>query len=751
MAKPDLTKNDDGLQFGTFGGVFTPSILTILGVIMFMRSGFVVGQAGILGAVLILLIAKGITLTTSFSIAAISSNMRTRGGGAYFMISRVLGPEFGGGIGVALFFAQALSIPFYLLGFTEALVATFPTLAAHEQGVGILCAVILFAIAYLGAAWAVRAQYAILCVLGLSIFVILGGAAKLFTVDTFLANWEAGYSLIDSVRPERGSYSFWMIFAIYFPAVTGIMAGVNMSGDLKDPVRSIPRGTLWAVGVGFLVYLLQILLCGGAFPREDLVGQPYGTLHDNALMGLRFAVTGGVFAATLSSALTSMMGAPRILQAVGRDRILPYLHPFAKGTVAGDEPRRAVVLTFAMTVAVLVWAGKLSGGAGLNAVASVITMFFLYTYGMTNMAAFIESAGGNPSFRPKFRYFHWSTALLGAAGCAGAAFLISPVAAAVALGLVGGMLWYLRTRELRAAFGDARRGFIYASVRRNLLRLARMEEDPKNWRPTILVFAGNPDTREDLVRYADWLESGRGIVLLADILVGSIEEHGRHRRTSLRRLEDFCRDRHMHAFPVSVVADTLEQGVSFLLQGSVVGPIRPNMAMFGWSSDQSKVVTFTRQVRTSMEMGMSVVLLKGKGTPVARRKKSIDIWWRGHKNGSLMVILAHLLTRNWEWDLTAVRVLRVIVDEAGREPTVAALQELIDEARIEATAEAIVSSAPFPEILHRHSRDATCVFLGAEGKAIDEEGEWHRTYEKMLEDMPTTLIVRSAGGEDMLA
>jgi amino acid transporter len=751
MAKADFARSEEPNLFGTFGGVFTPSILTILGVIMFMRAGFVVGEAGIGGAVLILLIAKAITLTTAFSIAAISSNMRTRGGGAYFLISRVLGPEFGGGIGVALFFAQALSVPFYLLGFTEALVATFPTLAGHEQIIGLSCAFILFAIAYLGADWAIRAQYLILGLLGLSIVVFLGGAARLFSVDTFLANWGPGFSPIDPARPGTGSYSFWVVFAIYFPAVTGIMAGVNMSGDLEDPVRSIPSGTMLAVGVGFVIYLLQIVLSGGAFSREALVAQPYETLHDNALMGLKFVVTGGVFAATLSSALTSMMGAPRILQAVGRDRILPFLHPFAKGTLGRDEPRRAVILTFAMTAAVLVWSGERSGGEGLNAVASVITMFFLYTYGMTNMAAFIESFGGNPSFRPQFGLFHWSTALLGATGCAGAAFLISPVAAAVAMGLVGGVLWYLRTQELRTAFGDARRGFIYASVRRNLLRLARMREDPKNWRPTILVFAGNPDTRENLVSYADWLGSGRGIVHLADILVGSIEELGGRRRTALRRLEDFCRDRDIQAFPVSVVADSLEQGASFLLQGSVVGPIRPNMAMFGWSSDKSRLATFTRQVRIALEMNMSLVLLKSGAMPVPRRKKRIDIWWRGHKNGSLMVILAHLLTHNWEWDMTALRVLRVIADEAGREPAVAALQELIDAARIEDTAEAIVSSSPFFEILHRHSRDATCVILGVEAQAVDDQGEWHKTYERMLQDMPTTLIVSSAGGEDMLA
>ena len=751
MPNNKTSASDNRHRFGTFGGVFTPSILTILGVIMFMRAGFVTGQAGIFDAILILAISTSITLMTALSVGAISSNMRIRGGGAYFMISRVLGAEFGGAIGIALYFAQALSVPFYILGFSEALVRTFPVLTPHFQMIGFIAAGLLFIIALVGADWAIKTQYVILTILALSIIAFLGGAIQFFNLETFTENWSSAYSLLDAEKPEGGTYSFWIVFAIYFPAVTGIMAGVNMSGDLKDPVRSIPRGTLMAVGVGFLVYLLQILLSGGAFPREELLAKPYETLRDFALFKTGFLVTAGVFAATLSSALGSCMGAPRILQALGRDRILGFLHPFEKGSKEKDEPRRAGILTFVLTVAVLLWAGNESGGSALNAVASVITMFFLYTYGMTNLAAFTEAVGDNPSFRPRFRLFHWSTALLGALGCVGTASLISPTAAFVAAVLVGGLLWYLRTHELKAAFGDARRGFVYASLRKNLFRLSRMPEDPKNWRPTVLVFSGNPATRETLLRYSDWMQSSRGIVYIANILVGSIAEHGKQRRTAIRQLEQFCRERNVEAFPLSVVSDSLDQGVTMLLQSAMVGPIRPNMAVFGWSSDETRLPTFVRQLRTASDMGMSIVLIKENGNPVSQQEKRIDVWWRGQKNGSLMLILAYLITRNWEWSRTSIRILRVIENEAGREPTVVALQDLIEKARVRAEAEAVVSDRPFADILKENSREATCVFLGFEVPGEENEPRWHGLYEAMLKDMPTTLIVNSAGGEDMTA
>ena len=290
-------------QLGTFGGVFTPSILTILGVIMFMRAGFVVGQAGIWHALLILCLAQIITALTALSISAVSTNTPVAGGGAYFLISRALGPEFGGAIGLALFFAQAISVPFYVLGFTEALVRTFPDLANNFRTIALITTAILFCICYVGAKWAVKTQYVIMIILGLSIVAFMGGAIVHFQRDVFLENWSCSY---------RGpSMSFWVVFALYFPAVTGIMAGVNMSGDLKNPARSIPLGTLAAVAVGFVIYGMQILLGGGAQSRDQLLDASFETFRNQALFGAGFLVVAGVFAATLSSALGSFLGAPR--------------------------------------------------------------------------------------------------------------------------------------------------------------------------------------------------------------------------------------------------------------------------------------------------------------------------------------------------------------------------------------------------------------------------------------------------------
>jgi amino acid transporter len=747
MTKQTTTRN----RFGTFGGVFTPAILTILGVIMFMRANFVVGQAGVLGALSILIIAKSITFTTALSVAAVSTNMRVRGGGFYFLISRVLGVEFGGAIGIALFFALALSVPFYILGFAEALVLSYPVLIPYFQAITLGTALILFLLVFFGAGWAIKIQFVIMAFLFLAIIAFLGGALQLFSFATLHQNLNPGYTPVDLQDRLSPLFSYWVVFAIYFPAVTGIAAGVNMSGDLDDPGRSIPRGTLAAVGVGFLVYFAQIVLCGGAYERSALITAPYELLHDNALFGWSILVTLGVIAATLSSAVGSYLGAPRVLQAVSRDRILNFLLFFARGSKKGDEPRRALYLTCIITIFVLLWAGNESGGSALNAVASLITMFFLYSYGMINLAAFIEDFGDNPSFRPQFRFFHWSTALLGGTGCVVVTVLINWKAAVIAIFIIVLLLWYLKARRLIATFGDARRGFIYKQTRNNLLRLRRMPEDPKNWRPNILVFSGNPMAREEIIAYAVWMESRRGIVYLANVLVGDVVELAPRRPTALQQLTQFCNEKNYAAFPVVVAAEKLEFGISMLLQATAIGPIRPNLALFGWSGKMERRQTYIKELRTASALGMSLALIETKGLPVLKESKRIDIWWRGQKNGALMLLAAFLLSENWEWQNTKIRILRVVEKEEGRLPAEESLQKLIGMARVDGEVKVVVSVESFTRILHEHSVDATCVVLGFELPEIANEAEWHNCYRSFIDGMPTTILVNSLGGEDLFA
>lgn len=753
--------DSSGNKFGTFAGVFTPSILTILGAIMFLRANFIIGHAGIIGALLILVIAKTITGLTSLSVSAVSTNMEVRGGGAYFMISRVLGPQFGGAIGVALFFAQALSVPFYILAFTEALVSSFPVLQPYSFMIMMVAAAVLFTVSYIGTSWAIKAQYVIMAVLILSIIAFMGGGLRDFSVDMFKSN----------LGPSGDShYSFWVVFAIYFPAVTGILAGINMSGDLAEPSKSIPRGTFLAIGVGFLVYMVQIFISGGAYDRGTLIDNPYGALQDGALFGAGFLVAAGVVAATLSSALGSYLGAPRILQALAKDRILPAIGFFAKGTSDNDEPRRGLVLTAGITFAVLLFASQ-AGARALNLVAPVISMFFLYTYGMINLAAFIEGLGNNPSFRPRFKLFHWGTALLGALGCIAVTLLINVTAAVVSGIMMALLYWYITSRRLQAGFGDARRGYVYTAAMRNLLLLSDMDEDSRNWRPAALVFSGNPNSRELLVRYAGWLEGGHGVVYMANVLIGSIEEYASHRKMAIKQMRSFCKENDINAFPVVVVADNVRQGVVMLMQTAASGSISPNLAIFGWPGGVKDDVGAGGEVATSgkaregggglgdyvgylriaKSLDMSLVLLSVSSLPAEGSEKRIDIWWRGESNGGLMVLLAYLLVQNKGWIRAEIRILRLVQSEAGREPSEETLADLIDAARVDAVPEVIVDERPFIEVFHEHSLDATCSLIGFELPYEENSEKWLAYQEEIVKDMGTVIFVNSSGQEDLMA
>ncbi len=732
----------DGHKFGTFGGVFTPSILTIFGLIMFMRANQVIGTAGVLSSLFILTLASSITLLTGLSISSISSNTPVKGGGAYYLISRVLGPGFGTAIGMALFLAQAISVPFYILGFVEALVQTFPVLAPAFQALCLGVLLVLFILVWMGAGWVIRLQYVILAVLAASIATFLAGAWWHFDPQLFSANLRGDYS---------GGEDFWSMFALYFPAVTGIMAGVNMSGDLKNPGRSIPLGTLAAVLVGFAVYAAQIVLCGGLASREQLIAEPFLLLVSNALFGMGWLVVAGVFLATLSSAIGSNLGAPRVLQAVGRDRALAIFTPFAKGTIPGDEPRRALLLTFFIGVATLAVFGKGGGGAGLNIVAGVVTMVFLYTYGMTNLAAFVELRGSNPSFRPRFKFVHWSGALLGALACVWVAFMINVLAAFVALAFIGLLFLVVRQREMAEAYGDARRGFVYSRVITNLLQLAGMPVHPKNWRPTVLVLSGDPASRMGLVDCARWIGEGSGVVSLLHVVESQGDSLVAERRQAQIPLDEFTAANRLPLFTETVVVADFDGALPVILQSFSLGPLKPNVVLLGWPRDRQRLAPYFNHLRTIIDLEKSVVVYLRRELDLDQKNKRIDLWWRGHRNGSLMVILAHLIMLNHDWRRTRIRLLRQVGTAAE---VVAARQELegiLQEARIDAEVEVAVSSEPFATLLRQHSADASLLLLGLNRIDISGQEEFFANTLALLDGMPGTLLVHSSGEADLTA
>lgn len=736
-------------RFGTFGGVFTPVVLTILGVIMFMRVGFVVGHAGLYYALIILLISKAITTLTTLSLSAIATNLDVRVGGVYFMISRVLGPDFGGSIGITLFIAQAVSVAFYTIGFTEALmgvVAQLSTSAAASMVAArvpqILSSVMvggLFFVTFKGADVALKAQYVVLGVLLLSVVAFLIGGVVEMDSTTFEANRSAHFT------PEVG---FWTAFAIFFPAATGISAGANMSGDLKDPGRSIPWGTLLAIAFTAVVYAVQIFLVAGATPRGELEADPFGSLQRMSIFGPLIIL--GVFAATLSSALGSFLGAPRILQAMGQDRLMKPLVFFGKGAGPANEPRRATVLTFIIAVAVI-WAGD------LNAVAEVISMFFLIAYGMINLSAFVESRSANPSFRPRFRAFHWSLAGAGAAGCLVAMVKINETYALVSLAICGLLYFYLKKIDIQTSWGDAKRGYIFQRTRDNLLYLEDSKFHPKNWRPLLAAVGRDPMAEPKLVQIGAWLECRRGLYTVAQIHETpepSLEARLKYRAHRREELRKHLAALDIIAFPEVVAVDDHAEGLTTWLQSYSVGGLRPNTVLVSIPPPHDAVARqhFVETESILRAFDYNLVLLKPGDLALDKPARVIDLWWRGDRNGSLMALLAYLITGDRTWTRARIRIFRAVADEAAETQARQHLRELLDNARIDAEIHVFVARSHPHEFIPEHSAgEADLVMLGLSVYDMDAFREYLEAMDPMLQRLPTTLLVRSNGDADMFA
>jgi amino acid transporter len=746
-----MTQSKDAVRqkFGTFGGVFTPCTLTILGVIMFLRFGQVVGQSGLWYALLIIAASKAITTLTTLSLSAIATNTRVKGGGAYYLISRSLGVEFGGAIGVLFYLAQAISVAMYVIGFTEALAASVPAAGGYFVAIATLVNLVTFVCVYIGAGWTIKVQYFILATLIAAIASFSAGAVADFDVHLLQANMTPHFA--------EGESLFTM-FALFFPAVTGIMAGANMSGDLESPSKSIPKGTLWAVVVTAVVYILQAVLLAGSRTGEQLNSHNM-VIRDIAVFPL--AITAGVYAATLSSALGSMMGAPRILQAFARDDIFAPLKFFAVGSGASGEPRRATVLTF-LIAQVCILLGD------LNAIAPIITMFFMITYGLLNFATFTEAVTKNPSYRPTFRFCHWSMSLLGFIGCLVVMFLMNPTWAIASIVVIAGLHWFIRSKEIESRWGDLRSGAAFERARRALLRLEEEAYHSKNWRPAILALSGTAWSRPHVAIYGHWLTAGHGVLTMAHIVSGDVEDLAERRNRFEASLRSFIAKEKLQAFPAVVVSRYLSDGIESLVQCHGIGGVRPNTVLLGWPLDETKADAFGANIRIVTRLGKSVIAARFlsqrtavvadaiHGTiPVATETDpwevpagTIDVWWRGMKNGGLMMLLAHLLKQNPEWRRHEIRVLRVVDTEQAEDEVRQHIVDLCATARI--SAEPVVFTAPDPlTAIHRVSATASVVIFGLEVPEEGDEAFFFHRMEAVAGNLPRVLFVSSIGGMEL--
>jgi len=552
------------VKFGWVEGVFVRCLLNIWGVMLFLRLSWIVGQAGVLYTIVIILLASAVTLITTSSMSAICTNGKVEGGGAYYMISRSLGPGFGGAIGLIFSLANCVAVAMYIAGFVETVVgmygASFLGFADKSWDVkliSVITIVILMGITQAGSAWESKVQQVLLVVLLVSIVNWFVGSATYMKVETtgfvnspvidqgqgfYTYDWNV---LMSNMMPQyTEGIGFFDVFAIFFPAATGILAGANISGDLKDASSAIPLGTFSAIIVTSIVYIIVAITIGAVGVRyagENFYGNStmeefysgyqvacpegshcpvnyplkcmtyynddpkvrsdcLGLLNDNMFMKnfsfIPIVITIGIFAATLSSALASLVSAPKVFQALCKDEIFGGLNYFAVTSGKEEQPVRAFVLAFFIALFFCVF-------GDLNTIAPIISNFFLASYFLINIAVFMYGTWTPPSWRPSFKYYNKWVSLVGAIVCGAIMMVTSWIAGLITLSIVGAVYAYIKHLDNQGKlvsksdgvykninWGSAWKGRVITQTAENLVKLEKLEGHVKNYRPNIMILTG---------------------------------------------------------------------------------------------------------------------------------------------------------------------------------------------------------------------------------------------------------------------
>ncbi|CAH1407142.1 unnamed protein product [Nezara viridula] len=597
-------------------------ILNIWGVMLFLRLSWVVGQAGIAEGVIIICLANLVTVATTLSMSAVSTNGIIEGGGIYYMISRSLGPEFGGAIGLMFTLANSVAVSMYVVGFSESLQDLLRTFGASiidngTNDVRLVSAVALVGIlvlAFVGMDWVTRTQMCLLIVLIASqldfvIGSIVGPKTQIeeakgfvgYNLGVFKKNLMSDYRLFEGVE-----HDFFSVFSVFFPAVTGIVAGANLSGDLKDPSVAIPKGTLLAIITTFLSYISYALMMGGCVLRDASgnvtslqteEGIPleerwerltecnstcrYGLENDNQVMELVALwgplIYGGCFAATLSSAIASLVGAPRVLQALAKDKLYPSIEFFSKGYGANNDPIRGYLLVF-----VIAFGCILIGQ--LNYIAPLLSNFFLAAYALINFSVFHVSISKSPGWRPAFKYYNAWVSLAGTLLCIAVMFLISWWTALATFFVVVTLYLYVSYRKPEVNWGSSTQAQAYYFALRSALELNKVAEHVKNYRPQVLVLSGQPGARPALIDFANLITKGKSLLICTQFYKGTLS----------KRVHDALCDKAQHWFEQHKIKAFFLLGenaaeetnvAKALMRLSGLGKLRPNMILMGYKRD----------------------------------------------------------------------------------------------------------------------------------------------------------------------
>ncbi|KAM1561620.1 hypothetical protein ACFX1Z_004727 [Malus domestica] len=712
------------LKLGTLMGVFVPCLQNILGIIYYIRFSWIVGMAGIAESLFLVSLCGLCTFLTAISLSAIATNGAMKGGGPYYLIGRALGPEVGVSIGLCFFLGNAVAGSLYVLGAVETFLKAVPAAgifrettrvngtsitihspSSHDlQIYGIVVTIILCFIVFGGVKMINRVAPAFLIPVLFSLFCIYIGIAlarKNHPVDgvtglsshSFKENWSSDYKKTNNngiPDPDgKVSWNFNAMVGLFFPAVTGIMAGSNRSASLKDTQRSIPIGTLAATLSTTAMYLVSVLLFGALATREKLL--------TDRLLSARIAwpfpvfIYIGIILSTLGAALQSLTGAPRLLAAIANDDILPVLNYFRVSE--GNEPHIATLFTALLCIGCVII-------GNLDLITPTITMFFLLCYAGVNLSCFLLDLLDAPSWRPRWKFHHWSLSLLGATLCIVIMFLISWSFTIVSLALASLIYYYVSIKGKAGDWGDGFKSAYFQLALRSLRSLGANQVHPKNWYPIPLIFCRpwgklpeNVPCHPKLADFANCMKKkGRGMSIFFSILDGDYRECAEDAKTACKQLATYLDYKNCEGVAEIVVAPSMSEGFRGIVQTMGLGNLKPNIVVMRypeiWRRENLTEIpaTFVEIINDCIIANKAVVIVKGLDewpNEYQRQYGTIDLYWIV-RDGGLMLLLSQLLLTKESFESCKIQVFCIAEEDTDAEGLKADVKKFLYDLRMHA-------------------------------------------------------------------
>jgi amino acid transporter len=720
MERTEIHNNKE-TGFGT-APVYLTAVSTILGAILFLRFGYATGMLGFFGVILIIILGHAITMPTALAISEISTNTRVEGGGEYFIISRSFGLKIGSTIGIALYVSQAISVAFYTIAFTEAFEPLFNwwrhsfefELPRQVISVPALC-LLSYIILKKGTGLGMKLLYFVNAILILSLlFFFIGKPITESDSETL--------TVIDNFK-FLNKDSFFVIFAICFPAFTGITAGVGLSGDLRNPGKSIPLGTIAGTVTGLIVYVLVVW--------KLAVSAPVGDLTDNQLIMSKIAVWGaviipfGLASCTLSSAIGSFIVAPRTLQAIALDQSFPVrrINIFlAKGRGKTREPVNASIVTFLIAFVFVIM-------GNVNAVAGIISMFFLISYGSLCLISFLNHFGSPPSYRPRFKS-KWYISLGGFLLSVWAMFRIDSLYTVLAYATI--VMLYLIVEHYnkdQKGLVNIFKGSIFQLNRRLQVYMQKNRSglDEEEWRPAAICISQNSFEREKVLELMKWISHKHGFGTYFHYIEGyySKQTYLESRKILAQLIEQ--RERGNSLYIDTMISPSYTSAIAQIIQSPSISGMENNMAIFEYDKNRADELGRILDNINLVKSGDFDICILGTSSFPVRYRNGIHVWIRptDEKNANLMILLGYIILSHPEWSKGYIKIFNV--SPAGKEEEAKKnLEERIAAGRLPITLTNIeivtfVENQTVGEIVTQHSRYAGLTIVGFREEIIKHE------------------------------